>query len=147
MKKANVPTSRERTSQRGTKGKVYFIKTSKGLYPLSVLKQYENEVKPPQGKTKQEKSDVQYMSENNLVPLPFSTDGLLFLQENCSYFDACVRQIGKDVAWPGYELYLRDEDGTEDDAEKKRVGDFLNDPNTEEENIQDIIEQIGRAHV
>lgn len=137
------------SSRPGDTGKAYFVHTSKrGLVPLSKLSEYAKK-ENAQGKSKQEKSDASYMTENDLVPLPFNVDGLLFLQENCSYFDACVRQIAKDVAWPGYTLYLRDDtpdettgEPNEDEVEKKRLKDFLDDPNTQEENVQDIIERL-----
>lgn len=131
------------------KGRAFmFIKTSTGLVPLSKLREAEvKQKKTPEERaaTKQIKSDTKYMTEYNLVPLPFPVLPLLQLMENCSFFDACVRQIAKDVVGQGWGLELK-EDIKDETAEmkkrKKEIEDFLVDPNTEEEALEDIIERM-----
>jgi PBSX family phage portal protein len=66
--------------------------------------------------------------------------------DNCSFFDACVRQIAKDVVGQGWSLAPRQEakEGektAEDEAARKEIEEFLEDPNTEEESISDVIEK------
>jgi len=119
-------------------GKVYYLKTSKGLFPLSVLRKAERR------SSKQLKEEARFLSEKGLKPLPFDVNGLLALQENCSYFDSCVRQIAKDVVGKGWTLIEATEEANEKEVEeqKKKAREFLEDPNEEqEEAIEDIIEK------
>lgn len=126
-------------------GKAYvstFVKTSKGLFPIALL---EKAAKVEQRTaSKQIKTDLKYMADNNLVPLPFAVTGLLTLMDNCSFFDACVRQIAKDVIGQGWALSLREsvEEETEPlKVERKGVEYLFLDPNTEEDSLEDIIER------
>lgn len=128
------------------KGRVYFIKTDKGMFPLALLRKYET-----QGKSQQltEEQERRYYREKGLVPLPFNAAALLDLQDNCSYFDACVRQIAKDVTGIGWELVPAQEGGDEqggteraaEKAERERAAEFLDDVNDEDENIDQVMEK------
>jgi len=80
------------------------------------------------------------MTDKNLVPYPFNVAGFLLLQDNCTFFDACVRQIATDVIGQGWYLSLK-EDATEDKEMQKRIEDFLNDPNTDEDSLEDVLER------
>jgi PBSX family phage portal protein len=121
------------------KGKVYtFVKTSRGLFPIAELRKAE--MKEQRAASKQFQGERIYMTEKNLVPLPFAVQGLLVLMDNCSFFDACVRQIAKDVVGQGWFLTLK-EDQKEADQERKDIEEFLEDPNTEEDSITDVLER------
>ena len=115
------------------KGKVHFIKTNRGLFPVSVIK--EAEVKP---KSKQLKEDVRYMSEHGLVPQPLEYVSLYGYQEACTYFDASVRQIATDVVLTGYEIISREEGKDVIEAEKIAIETLLTDVNTEQEIFVEI---------
>lgn len=136
----------EETKPADRVGKAYFtqtfVKTSKGLFPIEKL---EKAAKAEQRTaSRQIKTDQRFMADNNLVPLPFAVTGLLTLMDNCSFFDACVRQIAKDVIGQGWELALREDVEEETDAlaaERKTLEDFLLDPNTEEDSLEDVIER------
>jgi len=119
--------------------KVHFIATDRGLFPFSALKKAEiGEGKRPE--SKQAKADYRYQTMKELVPLPFDVETLLTLQENCTIFDAVVRQIAKDVVGNGWQLVEVEEDKGKEE-EKKIVEDFLNDPNDSDETIDKIIER------
>jgi len=93
---------------------------------------------------KTRKEEARFLSEKGLKPLPFDVNGLLALQENCSYFDSCVRQIAKDVVGQGWILVESSEEVNEKEVEeqKKKAREFLEDPNEEqEEAIEDIVEK------
>lgn len=121
------------------KGRVFsFVKTDRGLFPASVLRKAE--MKEQRAASKQLQGERVYMTEHNLVPLPFTVEGLLTLMDNCSFFDACVRQIASDVVGQGWTLTLK-EDMKDDTKTKKEIEDFFNDPNTDEESITDVLER------
>lgn len=98
----------------------YFLSTSKGVYPLSVLKAAEKK-KPT---SKQLKSEQAWMEEQGLIPLPFEAASLLTLKDSCSYFDSCIKQIAKDVVGQGYKIVLR-EGKKESPQERKRIEEFI----------------------
>jgi len=100
----------------------YILTTKGGLVPVSVLK--AEETKEDKAKSKQLKEETLYLEQNNLIPHPFEADGLLFLKDNCSYFDACVKQIAKDVMGQGYTIELR-EGMKENKQEKDRILNFI----------------------
>ena len=83
-----------------------FIYTSKGLFPVSVLKAAEK--KEEKAKSTQLKEEQNWLEQNGLMPFPFEASNLLQLKDNCSYFDACVKQIAKDVVGQGWRLELRE---------------------------------------
>jgi PBSX family phage portal protein len=116
-------------------GKVYFIKTDKGLFPLSVLRGAEKKPKTEQIKPKK------WLTEHGMVPHPFNVDGLLTLEENSSYFDACVRQIAQDVVGQGWEIKVKEGVKEHKEEDRQRVKDFLLDPNETDEDITDIIKK------
>jgi PBSX family phage portal protein len=152
------------------KGKAYtFVKTDRGLFPIDALHRSAIQKaadRVTRAQSKQLKSDAQYMTEYNLVPLPFEVAGLLTIMENCAFFDKAVRQIARDVVGQGFDLDLKDEaDKTEEepaappelgpdgqpvaatpppapveDPERKRILEFLEDPNEEDETLEEIFE-------
>ena len=100
----------------------YVLTTKGGLVPVSVLKAEEK--KEDKAKSKQLKTEAVYLQQNDLIPLPFEADSLLSLKDNCSYFDACVKQIAKDVIGQGYTIELRE--GMKDkNEEKDRIMKFI----------------------
>jgi len=99
-----------------------FIYTSKGLFPISVLKQAERKKK--RAESKQLKEHDLFLEEHDLVPYPFSAAKLLELKDNCSYFDSCVKQIAKDVMGQGWRLELK-EGKKESTKEKERILEFI----------------------
>ena len=125
------------------KGKVHklsFISTDRGgLIPLGVLKDHELK-KDKDGKSKRIVESDNWYIENALVPLPFNAAGLLELMDNCSYFDACVRQIAIDTVGSGYDIVPREE-GKENEAEKKALQEFMNETNTENESVEEVLKQ------
>lgn len=126
------------------KGRVYrYVATSKGLVPWAELQRAEirKVEKETKAKSQQLKAEQDYMADKGLVPLPFNYAGLLTLMDNCSYFDACCRQIARDVTGQGWTIDLQ-EDATEDAAKQKAIKDFLSDPNTAEDAIDDIMERL-----
>ena len=151
------------------KGKAYtFIKTNRGLFPIGTLQRsaiQKAATKAGREESKQLKEDTRYMMEYDLVPLPFEVAGLLTIMENCAFFDKAVRQIARDVVGQGFDLDLKDEaDQTEQDTqpspgkdglpadapvppaepamdlERKRILEFLEDPNEEDETLEEIFE-------
>ncbi len=100
-----------------------FVYTDKGrLVPISVLKQAER--KKERVRSKQLKEETAFLEQNDLVPLPFEAATLLNLKDNCGYFDACVKQIAKDVMGQGHRLELR-EGKKENTQEKERILEFI----------------------
>jgi len=94
------------------------------------------------------------MTANDLVAYPFDATALLQLKDNCTFFDACVRQIAKDVVCQGWDVAvdedaIKNDQGVVDEAEKKRLAGlapgieaFLADPNGDlTETIADILEK------
>jgi len=122
-----------------------FLATSKGVFPMSVLDRFEIRKKEPGAENRavsQALKDETYMTEKNLVPYPFEVAGFLTLQDNCAFFDACVRQIAKDVTGQGYVIKLRKNVKEGDEAVKKAIEDFLSDPNTDEASTEDVLEHL-----
>jgi PBSX family phage portal protein len=136
---ASAGSSSPAPAAEARKGKVYtFVKTSRGLFPISELRKAER--KEERAATKQLQGERVYMTEKDLIPLPFPVQGLLVLMDNCSFFDACVRQIARDVVGQGWYLTLKED--KKDNAEvKKELEDFLEDPNTEEDSITNVLER------
>lgn len=119
-------------------GRVHrFVKTNKGLFPLELLQKAE--IKSVE--SQQLKADTRYLREHGLIPPPFNVNSLLNLQENCAYFDACVRQIAEDVVGQGYEIAPIDEKKM-NDAEQVKVQEFFADPNGDiAESTEEIIKK------
>lgn len=119
-------------------GKVHrFIKTDRGLFPLEFLQKAEKK----QPESQQLKADNRYLREHGLMPTPFQVSSLMTLQDNCAYFDACVRQIAEDVVGQGYEIAPFDEKKI-NDAEQAKVEEFFADPNGDiAETTEEIIKK------
>jgi len=118
-------------------GEVYLLKTSKGVFHPSQLKIEKNQEKKESKQVSDE--DTKFLTEKDLKPHPFNVKGLLWLMDNCEYFDACVKQIGTDVVGQGYELKLV-EGKKENKKDKEKIEKFLNEPNSnEEESFEKIV--------
>ena len=99
-----------------------FVHTSKGLFPISVLKAAERKKK--KATSKQLKEETAFLGQNDLVPYPFEASTLLELKDNCAFFDRCVKQIANDVMGQGWKLELRE--GKKDaPKEKERILAFI----------------------
>jgi len=69
-----------------------YIVTDRGVYPFSLLKRHEENL----AQSRQlEEDDPAWMREHGLIELPFNVGSLLWMQDNCTYFDACVRRRGR----------------------------------------------------
>jgi len=101
-----------------------YIYTSKGLFPVSVLKQAAKKKKKSESKQLEEQE--QFLTEKDLVPYPLAASNLLELKDNCAYFDRCVKQIAKDVIGQGWRLELK-EGKKESTKEKDRILQFIED--------------------
>jgi len=99
-----------------------YVYTTKGLFPISVLKAAER--KEEKAKSTQLKEEQTWLEQNDLVALPFEASSLLKLKDNCGYFDACVKQIAKDVIGQGWRLELR-EGKKENNQEKEKIINFI----------------------
>lgn len=128
------------------KGRAFaFVRTDRGtLVPIQTLAKAEIRKRAGtenRASSKQLKADRMYMTDKDLMPLPFAVNGLLFLLDNCSYFDECVRQIARDVVGQGWDVTLDDEEGQEDEEAKAEIKGLMDDPNDEDETIADIFER------
>ena len=113
-------------AKRATKpkeGNVY-VSTTKGVYPFSLLKAAATPT------SKQIVLDQKWMMEEDLVPPPFSVDGLLSLYESNSTLCACIRQIARDVAGLGWKIILKEE-AKENNKELEKINAFIGHPNDE----------------
>lgn len=116
-----------------------FLYTSKGLFPISVLKEAES--KKRKAESKQLKEDTQWMLEKGLVPYPFEAPTLLELKDNCAFFDACVKQIAKDVMGQGWRLELK-EGKKESQKEKDQILYFIeNSGGDRDETFEETLER------
>ena len=118
--------------------KSQFVVTSTGLFPIDVLRKYQLDRTHSQQLSRQES---EFLEKKGLVPHPFNAKTLLEFQENNAYFDACVKQIAKDVAAPGWRLVPIDEK-QEDKVQLERAEAFFDDPNDRDESMSRIIEKI-----
>jgi capsid portal protein len=127
------------------KGRFVFMKTDRGMYPFSILKQYETDAK---SERLTEEKETRSLDMHGLVKHPFKTQSLLDLQDNCTYFDACVRQVAKDVVGHGWTLKPIEEpkegEKETDDKKKEReaIEGFLRDVNDEDETIERVFEKL-----
>lgn len=108
-----------------------WVVTSKGVFsPNQIFTKEKKDEKKDVKKAKDVKSkqikEKDYLEQSGLMPFPFEVASLLKLQDNCSYFDACVKQIAKDVIGQGWTLQPVDsekEKGSE--AEKQKIEEFI----------------------
>lgn len=127
------------------KGRVFrYVATDRGLVPWATLQ--KDAIKKARAEARsasqQRELEANYMADRGLIPPPFNAAGLLTLMENCSFYDACLRQIGRDVAGQGWDIKPIDPKAEENEVAKKMISDFLADPNTAEEAVDDIIERL-----
>jgi len=106
---------------KGKEGNIY-VSTTKGVYPFSLLKAAATPT------SKQIISDQKWMVQEELVPPPYSTEGLLNLYESNSTLCACIRQIAKDVAGLGWKVILKDR-AKENKKELEKITSLIDHPN------------------
>lgn len=126
-------------------GRVFrYVATDRGLVPWATLQ--KDAIKKARAESRsasqQRELEANYMADRGLIPPPFNAAGLLTLMENCSFYDACLRQIGRDVAGQGWAVQPIDPEAEPNEVAKKMISDFLADPNTAEEAVDDIIERL-----
>lgn len=126
-------------------GRVFrYVATNRGLVPWATLQ--KDAIKKARAESRsasqQRELEANYMADRGLIPPPFNAAGLLTLMENCSFYDACLRQIGRDVAGQGWAVQPIDPEAEPNEVAKKMISDFLADPNTAEEAVDDIIERL-----
>jgi len=123
-----------------------WVVTSTGVYPADeISKQSGKGKKKKVKKAKDVKSkqiaEREYLDQNGLIPLPFEVSSLLKLQGNCSYFDACVKQIAKDVVGQGWTIQPVD-DKKENEAEKQKIEEFIAESGGDrDETFEDTLER------
>lgn len=156
MSKGKAASSGGKKTTEPRKGQVWrYVYTSKGLVPFEELRKAEMASREESDRvaSAQIKELDKYMADNGLVPHPFNVAGIVALMENCSFFDACVRQIARDVVGGGYDLVDVESEsgadaaeaaaeGAEEDSEKAAIRRFLDDPNTGEETILGLVENM-----
>jgi len=106
-----------------------WVVTSKGAFSSNQIfaqekKDKKADVKKAKDVKSKQISEKNYLADKGLIPLPFEVSSLLKLQGNCSYFDACVKQIAKDVIGQGWTIQAIDEK-KENEAEKQKIEDFI----------------------
>ena len=137
-KKVNQPKGDEH-EESWVSTSAYVLTTKAGLVPVSVLK--SDQTKEDKAKSKQLKEESTYIQQNDLIPFPFEAPSLLFLKDNCSYFDACVKQIAKDVIGQGYTIALR-EGMKENKDELARINNFIkNSGGDRDETFEETLER------
>ena len=117
------------------KSKAHLIKTNRGIFPISVLKEAEIDNRKS---SQLEEADAAYARDNGLMPVPIDQSTFLDLKDNNTIFDTCVKQIAADVVGQGWKLMPVEEDKQIDEAAKEKVTSFLSDPNQEDETVTDI---------
>lgn len=109
------------------KGTARFVQTSKGVYPLSIMKAFEVDSNVS---SKQIKEDQDYMISNGLIEPVFPGDAFLALYESNPVYFACVQQIANDVAGLGWDLKLK-ANMKKNDEELRLAIEFLGNVNPE----------------
>lgn len=110
-------------------GKAYFVKTTNGVYPLSVLDSFEKISQDSTG-SQQIKDYNKYLMQNGLVDVVYPGDAFLTLYESNTTFFACVNQTANDVAGLGWYLHLKPKKD-KSEAEFQMATDFLSNINPE----------------
>jgi len=105
-----------------------FVRTTKGVYPASVLE--KSEIKKD---SKQLKKEMQFGLASLISP-PYNPLTFLEFSESCSIFRSCAEQIAEDVAGNGYTLELEEgqEENEETKAEYEKIKKFLKHVNPKE---------------
>jgi len=105
-----------------------FIRTTKGVYPISVLEKAE--IKKT---SKQLKKELQFGIKSLMTP-PYNPYTFLEFSESCAIFSSCVEQIAEDVVGNGYSLELNEgqEENSETKAEYERINKLLKHANPKE---------------
>ncbi len=116
-------------------GSVY-IKTSKGIFPYSVLQKAEQE-----GAKSQQIRPDQWAAVDGMVPPPFAPESFLVFYESNSTFNACCNQIASDVAGLGWKLVLQPEQ-KEDKKEYQKAMLFFNHPNAANESLRQVLVKV-----
>ena len=133
-----METTKSKSTPDEDEVRVYYLHTSKGLFPLPVLTEIEKQAK---AESRRLRAEEKYLGEEGLVPLPFNAGQILTLEDNCSYFDACVRQIARDVIGQGWEIVLK-RGKEENKAEKEKIENFIaNSGGKNEETFGQTLEQ------
>ncbi|MHA1360904.1 MAG: phage portal protein [Candidatus Helarchaeota archaeon] len=123
-----------------------WVVTSKGVFsPNQIFAKEKKDEKKGVKKAKDVKSkqitDKDYLDQSGLIPLPFEVASLLKLQDNCSYFDACVKQIAKDVIGQGWTIQPIDGD-KENEAERQKIEEFIAESGGDrDETFEDTLER------
>jgi len=115
------------------KGRV-FVHTSKGVFPYELFKKEEKT------SSKQLEEAQQWMTENDLVPVPHSPTALFVLYESNTTFWSCVNQLASDVAGLGWKIQLRD-DQKDKEEELKRINELLK-PNKDGDEFRSILKML-----
>lgn len=102
-----------------------FVSTSKGIFPIDILKK-----SALQKDSKQLQEEEKFNSAENIVSPPYSAMSFLTLYESNPTFAASVNQIAVDVAGLGWNVVLK-EDAKENDEQLEKVKLLLNRPNKE----------------
>jgi len=116
---------------------VTFLKTSRGIFPTSVLK---TAAKGEKG-SRQVEPSKRFLRADSLVPFPFSVKELLELQANCSYFANCTRTVAQDVAGSGFVFESKDPKKKLPDKIKADLEAFFTGVNAQNETPAAILER------
>ena len=105
-----------------------WVVTTKGVYADKQIfakpTKSKDDIKKEKDIKSKQVTEKKYLGQNGLIPLPFEVSSLLKLQNNCSYFDACVKQIAKDVVGQGWTLQPVDSE-KESEVEKNKIEEFF----------------------
>jgi len=115
------------------KGRV-FVHTSKGVFPYELFKREEKT------SSKQLAEMQQWMTDNDLVPVPYSPTALFVLYESNTTFYRCVNQLASDVAGLGWKIHLRD-DQKDNETELERINELLK-PNKDGDEFRSILKML-----
>lgn len=130
-KSSKKSTSKNHKAITKGKGKAMFVRTNKGIYPMSALDGFAiTKTEYVSGDSKQLKQLNDFISQNGLIDPIYSGSAFLSLYESTPVFYACVQQIAKDVAGLGWTLNL-EEGENKDDNQVKAAKDFLKNINPE----------------
>jgi len=106
-----------------------FVRTTKGVFPISVLNKYE--VKK---ESKQLEEEALSFGIKSLVTPPYRPESFMELFESNSIYPACVEQMAEDVVGNGYNLVLEEgmTENEETKAEKEKIKNLVEKANPED---------------